>query len=135
MSLDRLTFQVGALTVTVHQGQVPDGADFWDSNRLDVAAEVDLPGQAWVRATRSFLMTRLTPDNSTRRTCPDSYGLRLNGLKSPFNPSGCEKERNGFRTWSQQSGDVPDCWRNKRNPYHRQLDTLLERFPVRGRPD
>ena len=41
----------------------------------------------------------------------------MNGLQSPFNPSGCEKERNGFRTWSRQSGEVPDCWRNKRNPY------------------
>ncbi|BBN96551.1 transposase Tn3 family protein [Deinococcus grandis] len=34
-----------------------------------------------------------------------------------FNPSGCENEQSGFRTWSWQSGEVPDCQRNKRNPY------------------
>ena len=53
------------------------------------------------------------------RRMTELYGLRLNGLQSPFNPSGCEWERNGFRTWSRQSGEVPDCWRNKRNPYYR----------------
>ncbi|BBN96690.1 hypothetical protein DEIGR_200197 [Deinococcus grandis] len=28
-----------------------------------------------------------------------------------------EWEKSGFRTWSWQSGEVPDCQRNKRNPY------------------
>ncbi|MCD0164111.1 hypothetical protein IHN32_01065 [Deinococcus sp. 14RED07] len=41
----------------------------------------------------------------------------MNGLQSPFNPSGCEEEKNGFRAWSWQIGGVPICQRNKRNPY------------------
>ena len=32
-----------------------------------------------------------------------------------------EWEQHGFRTWSRQSGEVPDCWRNKRNPYQRSV--------------
>ncbi|WP_370638614.1 C39 family peptidase [Deinococcus sp. 12RED42] len=57
----------------------------------------------------------LAPLESVRTI--DSYGLRLNGLQSPFNPSGCEEEKNGFRAWSWQIGGVPICQRNKRNPY------------------
>ncbi|GHG14670.1 hypothetical protein GCM10017784_01270 [Deinococcus indicus] len=37
----------------------------------------------------------------------------------PIQSERSEWEQDGFRTWSQQSGEVPDCWRNKRNPYER----------------
>ena len=69
----------------------------------------------WVRAVR--VGAGRVPDCQRNKRPSVSYGLRLNGLQSPFNPSGCEEEKNGFRAWSWQIGGVPICQRNKRNPY------------------
>ncbi|GHG20892.1 hypothetical protein GCM10017784_10220 [Deinococcus indicus] len=45
-------------------------------------------------------------------------------VAKPVQSEQSEWEKNGFRTWSWQSGEVPDCRRNKRNPYQSQ-DTAL----------
>ncbi|MFC6802169.1 MBL fold metallo-hydrolase RNA specificity domain-containing protein [Deinococcus caeni] len=38
-------------------------------------------------------------------------------VAKPVQSERSEWEQHGFRTWSRQSGEVPDCRRNKRNPY------------------
>lgn len=146
MSLDGLTFQVGALTVTVHHGRVPEGAGFWDANWLDVTAEVDLPGQAWVRATGPFLMTselalfltELRRMNETLTGTAELQPLELN-LRVHL---GCGSTGQ-LLTEIALTPDHPtqthtfelELDQTYLPGIIRQLDTILERFPVRGRPD
>lgn len=146
MSLDGLTFQVGALAVTVHQDRVPAGAGFWDANWLDVTAEVDLPGQAWVRATGPFLMTsdiaafltELRRMNETLTGTADLHPLEPNlRVHLECGPTG------QVRTQIELTADHINqmhTFQLELDQTHlpgsiRQLETILERFPVRGRPD
>ncbi|WP_343760271.1 WapI family immunity protein [Deinococcus depolymerans] len=132
--------------MTVHQGRVPDGTDSWDANWLDVAAEVDLPGQAWVRATGPFLMTSdlagflpelrrmhetltgtadlhpLEPDLRVHLECGSTGQLLTEIELTPDHPT----QSHIFELELDQTY-LPGIIR--------QLDTILERFPVRGRPD
>ncbi len=141
-----MTFQVGPLTVTVHQGQVPDGTDFWESNWLEVAAEVDLPGQAWVRATGPFLMTselavfltELRRMNETLTGTADLHPLEPNlRVHLECGPTG------QILTEIELTPDHPTQTHTFELQLDqtylpgiiRQLETILERFSVRGRPD
>ncbi|GGK90909.1 WapI family immunity protein [Deinococcus radiotolerans] len=146
MSLEGLTFQVGALKVTVHQGPLIEGEDFWDANWLDVAAEVDLPGQAWVHVTGPFLMTselggfltELRRMNETLTGTADLHPLEPNlGMHLECGSTGEILTRieltpdplTQTHTFELQLDQtyLPGIIR--------QLETILERFPVRGRPD
>lgn len=146
MSLDGLTFQVGAFTVTVHQGRVPEGADCWDANWLEVAAEVDLPGQAWVRATGSFLMTselagfltELRRMNETLTGTADLHPLEPNlRVHLECGPTG--QVRTQIELTPDHINQMHTFQLELDQTYLpgiiRQLETILERFPVRGRPD
>ncbi|GGR46127.1 hypothetical protein GCM10008959_03910 [Deinococcus seoulensis] len=146
MSLDGLTFQVGPLTVTVHQGQVPDGADFWDANWLDVAAEIDLPGQAWVRAAGPFLMTsdlaafltELRRMNETLTGTAKLQPLEPN-LRVHLDCGPTGQVRTQIELTPDHINQMHTFQLELDQTYLpgiiRQLDTILERFPVRGRPD
>jgi len=50
-------FSLGPLRLKVHDYQVQESDEYWDASWVIVTAEVDLPGQAWVRAEGPFLMT------------------------------------------------------------------------------
>ncbi len=146
MSLDGLTFQVGALKVSVCQSPLNDGEDLWDANWLDVTAEIDLPGQAWVRATGPFLMTSdlaefLTELRRMNETLSGTAELQ------PLEPN--LRVQLAFCSTGQLLTEIaltPDhptqthTFELELDQTYlpgiiRQLDTILERFPVRGRPD
>lgn len=55
--MDDTHFTLGPLSLNVHAYQFQDATDYWDANWIIVTAEVNLPGQAWVRADGPFPMT------------------------------------------------------------------------------
>ena len=57
MSLEDFDFILGPLKLKIDGYHFPDTTDYWDANWLLVTAEIDSPGQAWVRATGPLIMT------------------------------------------------------------------------------
>lgn len=146
MSLDGLTFQVGALTVTGNQGRMPEGADYWDANWLEVAAEVDLPGQARVRATGPFLMTSELAGFLTELRCMNETLTGTADLH-PLEPNLRVRLKCGSTGEILTEIELTPDHLTQTHTFKlqldqtylpgiiRQLETILERFPVRGRPD
>ena len=146
MSLSGIDVQIGPLTLTVHDGQSPWSDESWDEDHLHIVAEIDLAGQSWVRVAGSFLTMR-------------DIASFLDELRQLHQQAGRMAELGSFgpafilRLAGSSTGSIaahlkltPDIltqthtFELQLDQTHlpgiiRQLDTILERFPVRGRPD
>jgi hypothetical protein len=146
MSLSGIDVQIGPLTLTVHDGQSPWADEYWDEDHLHVIAEIDLAGRAWVRVAGPFLTMgdiasfldelRQIQQQAGRMAELCSFGpafiLRLAGSSTGSIAAHLEltpdilTQTHTFELQLDQT-HLPGIIR--------QLDTILERFPVRGRPD
>ena len=61
------------------------------------------------RVTQTSMGVRLSPNNPFFKLLTKLIRTPVERFAKSFNPSGCEKEKNGFRAWSWQPGAVPGC--------------------------
>jgi len=146
MSLDRLTFQVGALMVTVQDDRSQRIDKDWAAIHLQAVAEIELAGQVWVRVAGPFLtMGDIASFLDELRQMHQKAG-RMAELCS-FGPSF------SLRLVVSSTGSIAAHLELTPDPLTqthtfelqldqtnlpgiiRQLETILERFPVRDRPD
>ena len=146
MSLSGIDVQIGALTLTVYDGQSPWTDEYWDADYLHVIAEIDLAGQAWVRVAGPFLtMGDIASFLDELRQMHQHMG-RMAELRPPDPTFSLHVVRMATGSVAAHLELTPDILTQNHtfelqlNQTHlpgiiRQLETILERFPVRGRPD
>lgn len=144
--MDDAHFTLGPLSLNVHAYQFQDATDYWDANWIIVTAEVNLPGQAWVRADGLFLMT------AELARLRDELHMLYDNLDAEAGLWTIEPELN-IRLQGKETGTVLveiEITPNQMTQEHRfyleldqsylplaitQLNSILRKFPVRGHPN
>ena len=146
MSLDDPDFILGPLKISIDGYQFPDATDYWGANWLLIIAEIDIPGQAWVRATGPFIM------NAELARFRDEMEMiydQLDGQAGlwtiePELRIALESKNNGLITaeiditpdnMTQEHKFFVDLDQSHLPLAISQLNTILERFPVRGQSE
>lgn len=138
-------FSLGPLRLKVHDYQFQESDEYWDANWVIVTAEVNLPGQAWVRAEGPFLMTselarfrdeiQMLYDKLDAEaglwTIEPELKLRLEGkgtgaitAEIEITPNQMTQEHRFYVELDQSY--LPQALQ--------QLNSILSQFPVRGQP-
>ena len=137
---------LGPLRLFVDGYQFPDVDEYWDANWPNVRAEVELPGQSWVKAAGAFVMTAelarfrdelrmvyeqldgeaglwtIEPELKVRLTAQPNGGLEV---EISLTPNQMTQEHTFFVALDQSY--LP--------PVINQINDILNRFPVRGEQD
>ncbi|GBF04023.1 hypothetical protein DAERI_010195 [Deinococcus aerius] len=143
--MDNSDFNLGPLRLKVHGYQFQESDEYWDANWVIVTAEVDLPGQACVRVEGPFLMTtelarfrdemqmlydRLDAEAGLWTIEPE-LKLRLEGKGTGAITAEIEITPNQM---TQEHRFYAELDQTYLPLAIQQLNSILNRFPMRGQP-